>query len=133
MHSQWKKVHWLMYLLINFYTGIAIYMWVKNFGPTTMPEPYKSNNTPGISCKNAFGVKKCGQVKYNHTWKWMHEQIVDNKIWYQSTVKELSVLNTLILYMYSVHIIACYCFQDLIGPANLLSAISCYRFHILKD
>ena len=29
--------------------------------------------------------------------------------------------------------IASYCLQSLIGPANLLSAISCYEFHISKD
>ena len=28
--------------------------------------------------------------------------------------------------------IASYCLQSLIGPANLLSAISCYKFHISK-
>ena len=28
--------------------------------------------------------------------------------------------------------LASYYFQSLIGPANLLSAISCYKFHILK-
>ena len=37
--------------------------------------------------QNTFGVKKCSQVKWNHTWKWIHEQIVDNKIWYQNTAK----------------------------------------------
>ena len=35
---------------------------------------------------------------------------------------------------YTKHIIASYCLQQsLIGPANLLSAISCYKFHISKD
>ena len=34
---------------------------------------------------------------------------------------------------YTKHIIASYCLQSLIGPANLLSAISCYKFHISKD
>ena len=34
---------------------------------------------------------------------------------------------------YTKHIIASYCLQSLIGPANLLSAISCYNFHISKD
>ena len=34
---------------------------------------------------------------------------------------------------YTRHIVASYCFQSLIGLANLLSAISCYKFHILKD
>ena len=33
---------------------------------------------------------------------------------------------------YTGHIIASYCFQSLIGLANLLSAISCYKFHTLK-
>ena len=31
------------------------------------------------------------------------------------------------------HFIASYCFQGLIGLPNLLSVISCYKFHILKD
>ena len=31
---------------------------------------------------------------------------------------------------YTGHIIASYYFQCLIGPANLLSAISCYKFHV---
>ena len=31
------------------------------------------------------------------------------------------------------HIIASYCFQSSVGLANLLSAISYYKFHILKD
>ena len=39
----------------------------------------------------------------------------------------LSILNT------TKHIIASYCLQSLIGPANLLSAISCYKFHTSKD
>ena len=34
---------------------------------------------------------------------------------------------------YTKHIIASCCLQSLIGPANLLSAISCYKFHISKD
>ena len=38
----------------------------------------------------------------------------------------LSILN------YTRYIIASYCFQSLIGLANLLSAISCYKFYILK-
>ena len=29
--------------------------------------------------------------------------------------------------------IGCFYLQSLIGPANLLSAISCYKFHISKD
>ena len=35
--------------------------------------------------------------------------------------------------LYTKCIIASYCFQSLIIPANLLSAISCYKFHISKD
>ena len=38
----------------------------------------------------------------------------------------LGILNT------TKHIIASYCLQSLIGPAHLLSAISCYKFHISK-
>ena len=34
---------------------------------------------------------------------------------------------------YTKHIIPSCCLQCLIGPANLLSAISCYKFHISKD
>ena len=34
---------------------------------------------------------------------------------------------------YTGHIIASYCLQSLIGLANLLSAISHYKFHISKD
>ena len=34
---------------------------------------------------------------------------------------------------YTKHIVACYCLQILIEPANLLSAISCYKFHTSKD
>ena len=30
-------------------------------------------------------------------------------------------------------IVASYCLQSLIGPANLLLAISCCKFHISKD
>ena len=33
---------------------------------------------------------------------------------------------------YTGHV-ASYCLQSLIGPANLLSAISCYKFHNSKD
>ena len=36
-----------------------------------------------------------------------------------------TTLNTLLLRIY--------CLQSLIGPASLLSAISCYKFHISKD
>ena len=54
----------------------------------------------GISCKNTlisfkrhiateFGVKRHGQVNMNDTWKWMHEQIGDNKVWYQNAAKAL--------------------------------------------
>ena len=42
--------------------------------------------------------------------------------------KGLSILNTLILY--TGHIIASFCFQGLIGLANLVSAISYYKFHL---
>ena len=34
---------------------------------------------------------------------------------------------------YTGDIITSYCLQSLIGLANLLSAISCYKFHISKD
>ena len=34
---------------------------------------------------------------------------------------------------YTGHIIASYCFQSSIRLTNLLSAITCYKFHILKD
>ena len=93
LYSQWKKVHWLMYLLINFYRDS--HMWVKTSGPIAIHYHYKSND---ISCNNTFGVKKCGQVKQNHTWKWMHEQIGDDEIWYQNMAKGLGILNTLILH-----------------------------------
>ena len=33
---------------------------------------------------------------------------------------------------YQTTVASC-CLQSLIGPANLLSAISCYKFHISKD
>ena len=39
----------------------------------------------------------------------------------------LSILNT------TKHIIASYCLQCLIGPASLLSAMSCYKCLISKD
>ena len=35
----------------------------------------------------AFIAKRCGQAKWNYTWKWKREQIGDNKIWYQNTAK----------------------------------------------
>ena len=40
---------------------------------------------------------------------------------------------SLAYWYYSGHFIASYCFQGLTGLANLLSAISCYKFHILKN
>ena len=73
--------------------------------------------------------KRCGQVKLNHTWKWIHEQIGDNKIWYQNAAKAYYSEYK----HYTKHIIASYCLQSLIRPANLLSAISCCKFHISKD
>ena len=33
-----------------------------------------------ISCKNTFGVKNVAK-------KWMHEEIGNNKIWYQNVAK----------------------------------------------
>ena len=60
----------------------------------------------------------------------MHEQIDDNKTWYQNTAKDLlnEHMNTALIVLQ----LASYCFQSLIGLANLLLAISCYKFHILK-
>ena len=49
-----------------------------------MHEPYKSDD---ISCKNSFGIKKVQPSKVESYLKWMHEQISDNKIWYQNTAK----------------------------------------------
>ena len=43
----------------------------------------------------------------------------------------LSILNTSTTL--NTLAIASYCLQSLIGPVNLLSAISCYKFHISKD
>ena len=62
-------------------------MWVNNSGPIAMHESYKNDES---SCKNTFGVKKVQPSKVARiiaTWKWMHEQIGDNKIWYQNTAK----------------------------------------------
>ena len=52
-------------------------MRINNSGPIAIHEPYKSDD---ILCNNTFGVKKCGQVKSNHTWKSIHVQIGNNKI-----------------------------------------------------
>ena len=46
----------------------------------------KSTNSI-FSCKNTFGVKRCGKIKQTHIWKWIQEQIGDNKISYQNTAK----------------------------------------------
>ena len=62
LYCQWKKVHWLMYLLIHFCQ--VSYMWVNNNGPIVMYEPYKSGD---ISCKTPSVLKRCSQVKYNQT------------------------------------------------------------------
>ena len=59
---------------------------------------------------------------------WIHEQIGDNKIWYQNAAKAYYTEHK----HYTKHIIAIYCLQSLIGPTNLLSAISCNKFHISK-
>ena len=79
-----------------------------------------------------YGCWWLRQVKYNHTWKWMHEKIGDNKIWYQNMAKGLSIMSTWILHWthYS-YLPASY----LLFPKfnNLLSAISRYKFHTLKD
>ena len=66
------------------------------------------------------------------TWKLMHEQIGDSKIWYQNLAKRLSILNMLYTTLNTL-CIASYCFQGSNGLANLLSAKSFYKFHILKD
>ena len=88
-----------------------------------MHKPYKSED---ILCKNTFSVKKVQPSKV--------EQIGDN-IWYQNTAKVCHIkhIGSDIAKYYTGHGIASYCFQMLIGLTNLLSVISCYKFHILKD
>ena len=92
LHCQWKKVPWLMYLLINFCWGS--YMWGNNSVPIVMHEPYKSDD---ISCRNTFGVKKVQPSKVE-SYLEVNVQIGNNKIWYQIMDKWLSILNTLILH-----------------------------------
>ena len=48
---------------------------------TCMHEPYISDD---ISYQSKNG---CGQVKYNHHWTCMHEQIGDYKMWSQNVAK----------------------------------------------
>ena len=58
LYCQWKKVHWLMYLLINFCWVSC--MWVNNSGLKAMHEPYKSND---ILCKTPLVYKQMQPTK----------------------------------------------------------------------
>ena len=58
-----------------------------------------------VSCKNTFNIKRCGQVKQNHTRKWMHKQTGDNKIWYQNMAKFMHSLPGLILLYLVAHLV----------------------------
>ena len=70
---------------------------------------------------HTFGVKGHSQVKYNCTWKLMHEEIIDRKSWYQNAPR-LSILNTLILY---------WTHYALKGQLDI--ATYCYKFRIFNS
>ena len=82
-----------------------------------------------ISCKNTFGVKKPwpskveSYLEVNTYISRLTTTKFDIRIW-----PRLSILNTS-----TTLVVASYCLRSYIGPANLLSAISCYKFHISKD
>ena len=81
-----------------------------------------------ISCKNTFVVKKVLPSKVRRIIP--GSEYMNRMVTTISDIRmrpRLSILNT------ALRIIASYCLQSLIGPANLLSAISCYKFHISKD
>ena len=57
-----------------------------------------------------------------------------NRLTTRSNIRLLPGLSILNICKYCTgHIIASYFFQSIIGLANLLSAISCYKFCTLKD
>ena len=108
MYFQWKKVHWLVYLLINFCKGSC--MSVNNSGPIV------------------FSVKKVRPSKV--------ESRLEVDAWTDRWQQDLrSEYGQGLAYWthkyYTGHTIASYCFQSLIGLANSLTVITCYKFHII--
>ena len=80
--------------------------------------------------QNTFGVKNLWPSKVESYLEVMHEQIGDNKIWYQNATK---AVHTEHIKYCTGYVIASYCFQSLIGLTNLLSALSCHKFHYFKS
>ena len=75
-----------------------------------------------LQCK-----KRYSQVKWNHTWKECMKRLVITR----SDIRirpRLSIRNTQILHW--THYLL---FSKINWTSELLSAISCYKFHILKD
>ena len=84
-----------------------------------------------ISHENTFGVKMVRASKVES-----YLEVNTCKDWRQQDLISEYAQGALAYWThkyYIGYIIASYCFQSLIGIANLLSAISCYKFHILKD
>ena len=83
------------------------------------------------NCKNTFSVKKVGPSKVLESYLKVNAWTD----WWQDLISEYCqglVYEHINITLEALQL-ANYCFWSLIGLANLLSVISCYKFHILKD